>query len=63
MYNCAGTKCFGLNEASLPLSSGSKTRKLANQCTTPDRYMQAFRDGLSVTAERLKIQSKHDMLL
>ncbi len=26
--------------------------KLANLCTTPDRYMQAFRDSLSVTTER-----------
>ncbi len=30
---------------------GSKRSKLANQCTTPDRYMQAFRNGLSVTTE------------
>ena len=49
MYNFVGTKCFGLNEASLPLASGSRKRKLANQCTTPDRYMQAFRDGSRVT--------------
>jgi hypothetical protein len=26
--------------------------KLANQYTTPNRYMQAFRSGSSVTAER-----------
>ncbi len=27
--------------------------KLANQCTTPDRYMQAFKDGLSMTTEEV----------
>ena len=33
-------------------SDGSKKSKLANQCTTPDRHMQACKDSLSVTTER-----------
>ncbi len=41
-----------LNRYTNKASDGSKKSKLANQCTTPDRYMQAFRDGLSVTTER-----------
>ena len=32
-------------------SDGSKKSKLADQCTTPDRYMQAFKDDLRVTTE------------
>ena len=40
-----------MNRYTYKASDGSKKRKLAiaNQCTTPDRYMQAFKDGLSVT--------------
>ena len=34
-------------------TDGSHRSKLANQCTTLDRYTQAFRDGLSVTTERV----------
>jgi len=41
-----------LNRHTNKASDGSKKSKLANQCTTPDRYMQAFKDGLSVTTER-----------
>jgi len=41
-----------LNKYTNKASDGSKESKLANQCTTPDRYMQAFKDGLSVTTER-----------
>ena len=41
-----------LNRYTYKASDGSKKSKLANQCTTPDRYMQAFKDGLSVTTER-----------
>ena len=41
-----------LNRYTNKASDGSKKSKLANQCTTPDRYMQAFKDGLSVTTER-----------
>ncbi len=41
-----------LNRYTNKASDGSKKSKLANQCTTPDRYMQAFKDGLSLTTER-----------
>ena len=41
-----------LNRYTNKATDGSKRSKLANQCTTPDKYMQAFRDGLSVTTER-----------
>jgi len=41
-----------LNRYTNKPTDGSKRSKLANQCTTPDRYMQALRDGLSVTTER-----------
>ena len=34
-----------LNRYTNKASDGSKNHKLANQCTTPDRYMQAFKDG------------------
>ncbi len=38
-----------LNRSTNKPTDGSK---LADQCTIPYRYMQAFRDGLSVTTER-----------
>ncbi len=41
-----------LNRYTNKPTDGSKRSKLANQCTTPDRYMQALRNGLSVTTER-----------
>ena len=41
-----------LNRYTNKASDGCKNSKLANQCTTPDRYMHAFKDGLSVTTER-----------
>ena len=41
-----------LNRYTNKPTDGSKRGKLANQCTTPDKYMQAFRIGLSVTTER-----------
>ena len=33
-------------------TDGSKRSKLANKCTTPDRYMQALRNGSSLTTKR-----------
>ena len=33
-------------------TDGSKRSKVADQCTTSGRYMQAFKDGLSVRTER-----------
>ena len=41
-----------LNRYTKKTSDGSKKSKLANQCTTPDRYIQAFKRGLSETTER-----------
>jgi len=41
-----------LNRYTNKPTDGSKRSKLANQCTTPDKYMQALKDGLSVTTER-----------
>ena len=40
-----------LNRYTNKASDYSKKSKLANQCTTPDIYMQAIEDGLSVTTE------------
>ena len=42
-----------LNRYTNKASDGSKKSKLANQCTTPDRYMQALKDGLSMRTERI----------
>ena len=40
------------NKCTNKASHRSKRSKLANQCTTPDIYMQAFRDGVSPATER-----------
>jgi hypothetical protein len=41
-----------LNRYTNKPTDGSKRSKVADQCTTSGRYMQAFKDGLSVRTER-----------
>ena len=41
-----------LNRYTNKATDGSRKNKPANQCTSPDRCMQAFRGGFSVTTER-----------